>query len=209
MERFFDLPLSQRILAYGAVFLLVAALFWYLLYKPTAEQITLKQSRQSELEAEQATLKAKLKDPKKLQEDIAQVEARFKEATTQLPEEKEIPELLRQVSNLGRDSGLEITLFRQQAETLQDLHAEVPVEMAVRGGYHQIALFFEKVRHLDRIVNISDIGIKNPQMVDGRLQVDASFFATTYRFLTEEEQARIAKQKEEAAKKSGKGGSES
>ena len=74
--------------------------------------------------------------------------------------------------------------------------------MAVRGGYHQIALFFEKVRRLDRIVNISDIGIKNPQMADGRLQVDASFFATTYRFLTEEEQARIAKQKEEEAKKS-------
>jgi len=56
-------------------------------------------------------------------------------------------------------------------------------------------------------VNISDIGIKNPQMVDGRLQVDASFFATTYRFLTEEEQARIAKQKEEEAKKKGGKGS--
>ena len=160
-------------------------------------------------EADQAKLKTTLKDRKKLREDIAEAEARFKEATIQLPEEKEIPELLRQVSNLGRDSGLEITLFRQQTETLQDLHAEVPVEMAVRGGYHQIALFFEKVRRLDRIVNISDIGIKNPQMADGRLQVDASFFATTYRFLTEEEQDRIAKQKEEEAKKKGKSGSES
>jgi type IV pilus assembly protein PilO len=207
MERFFELPLSQRILAYGVVFLLIAGLFWYLLYSPMTEQITLKQSRQNELETEKASLQSKLKDRKKLQEDIAEVEARFKEATTQLPEEKEIPELLRNVSNLGRDSGLEITLFRQQAEVLHDLHAEVPVEMSVRGGYHQIALFFEKVRRLDRIVNISDIGIKNPQMVDGRLQVDTSFFATTYRFLTEEEQARIAKQKEEEAKKKGGNGS--
>jgi|SRR5581483_2866601 len=209
MERFFELPFSQRILTYGAVFLLLAALYWYFFYQPLIAQIDAAQSRQSELEAEQAALKHKLKDPKKLQADIAETEARFKEATTQLPEQKEIPELLRQVSNLGRDSGLEITLFRQQAETLQDLYAEVPVEMAVRGGYHQIALFFEKVRHLARIVNISDIGIKNPQMVDGRLQVDASFFATTYRFLTEEEQARIAKQKEEEAKKAGKSGGES
>jgi len=209
MERFFELSLSQRILAYGVVFLLIAGLFWYMFYSPTTEQIALKQARQSELEVEKASLESKLKDRKKLREDIVEVEAQFKEATTQLPEEKEIPELLRQVSNLGRDSGLEITLFRQQAEVLHDLHAEVPVEMAVRGGYHQIALFFEKVRHLARIVNISDIGIKNPQMVDGRLQVDASFFATTYRFLTEEEQARIAKQKEEEAKKSGKSGSES
>ena len=207
MDRFFELPLSRRILAYGVVFLLLAVLYWYFFYQPVVAQIEEKLNRQSELEAEQTKLKSTLKDRKKLSEDIAEIEARFKEATTQLPEEKEIPELLRQVSNLGRDSGLEITLFRQQAETLQDLHAEVPVEMAVRGGYHQIALFFEKVRHLDRIVNISDIGIKNPQMVDGRLQVDASFFATTYRFLTEEERARIAKQKEEEAKKKGGSGS--
>ena len=209
MERFFELSFSQRILIYGAVFLLLAALYWYVFYQPLVTQIDAARSRQSELEAEQAQLKSKLKDPQKLREDIAETEAKFKEATTQLPEQKEIPELLRQVSNLGRDSGLEITLFRQQTETLQDLYAEVPVEMAVRGGYHQIALFFEKVRHLARIVNISDIGIKNPQMVDGRLQVDASFFATTYRFLTEEEQARIAKQKEEEAKKAGKSGGES
>jgi type IV pilus assembly protein PilO len=195
------------VLAYGVVFLLIAGLFWYLRYNPLNEEIAVKQTRQNELETEKAGLQSKLKDRKKLREDIAEVEAQFKQATTQLPEEKEIPELLRQVSNLGRDSGLEITLFRQQAETLQDLHAEVPVEMSVRGGYHQIALFFEKVRRLDRIVNISDIGIKSPQMVDGRLQVDASFSATTYRFLTEEEQARIAKQKEEEAKKKGGTGS--
>ena len=207
MDRFFELPLSQRILAYGVAFLLLAVLYWYFFYQPVVAQIEEKLNRQSELEAEQAKLTSTLKDSKKLREDIVESEARFKEATTQLPEEKEIPELLRQVSNLGRDSGLEITLFRQQTETLQDLHAEVPVEMAVRGGYHQIALFFEKVRRLDRIVNISDIGIKNPQMVDGRLQVDTSFFATTYRFLTEEERVRIAKQKEEEAKKKGGGGS--
>jgi hypothetical protein len=43
--------------------------------------------------------------------------------------------------------------------------------------------------------------MKNPQMLEGRLQVEASFSATTYRFLTEEEQAQIAKQKEEEEKK--------
>ena len=79
--------------------------------------------------------------------------------------------------------------------------------MSVRGGYHQIALFFEKVRHLDRIVNISDIGIKNPQMVDGRLQVDASFFARLFKFFTERRRARIAKQKKKQRKKAGGGGS--
>lgn len=202
-ERFFDLSFSRRLLIYGGIVGILAFLFYFFSYLSTSTQIAEKQTRLHDLEAERAKLQATLKDREKLKSEIAEVEARFKQATTQLPEQKEIPELLRQVSNLGRDSGLEIPLFRQQPERLQDLYAEVPIEVAVRGGYHQIALFFEKVRHLDRIVNISDITVKNPQLTDNGLQVDASFFATTYRFLTEEEQAQIAKQKEEAKKKSG------
>jgi len=203
LERFFDLSLSRRFLVYAGIVGVIAFLYYFFSYLSTSTQIAEKQAHLHELEAERAKLQTTLKDREKLKAELVEVEARFKQATVQLPEQKEIPELLRQVSNLGRDSGLEITLFRQQPERLQDLYAEVPVEVSIRGSYHQIALFFEKVRHLDRIVNISDIAIRNPQLTDNGLQVNASFFATTYRFLTEAEQAQIAKQKEEAKKKSG------
>ncbi|MGE0825018.1 MAG: type 4a pilus biogenesis protein PilO [Candidatus Binatia bacterium] len=202
LERFFDLPFPQRLLSYGLLAIIIVGSYWYFLHAPVANQIVEQETKQQELETEQTKLSTAIKDRAALREALTEVEAQLKEATLQLPEEKEIPELLRQVSNLGRDSGLEITLFRQKGETLKDLHAEVPVEMAVRGSYHQVALFFEKVRELNRIVNIGDISMKDPEMRDGRLQIDAAFSATTYRFLTEEEQARIAKEKEEAQKKS-------
>jgi type IV pilus assembly protein PilO len=176
-------------------------LYYFFLYLPASASIDEKQTQLRSLATEKSKLLTSLKNREALKAEIAKIEAQFKEVTKQLPESKEIPELLRQVSNLGRDSGLEITLFRQQGENLKDLYAEVPVEMAVRGGYHQLALFFEKVRHLDRIVNISNISMKNPQMLNGQLQVEASFAATTYRFLTEEEQEQIARQKEEEKKK--------
>lgn len=200
-DQFFDLPFSRRVLIYGFVALLFVALYYFLLHLPGSATIIEKRNKIEGLEAEKIKLLATLKGRETLKAEIARVEAEFQEATRQLPESKEIPDLLRQVSNLGRDSGLEITLFRQQGENLKELYADVPVEMAVRGGYHQLALFFEKVRQLDRIVNIGDIAMKNPQMLEGRLQVEASFSATTYRFLTEEEQAQIAKQKEEEKKK--------
>jgi len=201
LDQFFDLPFSRRIFVYGFITILLVALYYFFLHLPAQATIGEKQTQLQTLGAEKVNLLAKLQKREVLKAEIDKIEAQFQEVTKQLPESKEIPELLRQVSNLGRDSGLEITLFRQQGENLKDLYAEVPVEMAVRGGYHQLALFFEKVRHLDRIVNISDINMKNPQMVDGQLQVEASFSATTYRFLTEEEQARIAQQKEEEKKK--------
>lgn len=201
LERFFELSYLQRLFSYGVALILIVAAGWYFIQVPLAQQIAAKETQQQELETEKQKLSSAIKDQKALREEVVNIEAQLKEATLQLPEEKEIPELLRQVSNIGRDSGLEITLFRQKGEIFKDLHAEVPVEMAVRGGYHQVALFFENVSHLNRIVNISDISVKNPEMRNGRLQVDAAFSATTYRFLTEEEQARLAKEKEEAQKK--------
>ena len=201
LDQFFDLPLSRRVLIYGLLILLSVALYYFLLHLPSSDSIVEKQTKIDTLEAEKVKLLATLKGRGALKAEIEKTEAQFKEVTKQLPESKEIPDLLHQVSNMGRDSGLEITLFRQQGENIKELYADVPVEMAVRGGYHQLALFFEKVRKLDRIVNISDIGMKNPQMREGRLQVEASFSATTYRFLTAEEQAQIAKQKEEEKKK--------
>jgi type IV pilus assembly protein PilO len=201
LDQFFDLPLSRRVLVYGFLTLLLIILYYFFFHLPGSALIVEKQTKIETLEEEKVKLLATLKGREGLKAEIQKIEAQFQEVTKQLPESKEIPDLLRQVSNMGRDSGLEITLFRQQGENIKELYADVPVEMAVRGGYHQLALFFEKVRQLDRIVNISDIGMKNPQMLEGRLQVEASFAATTYRFLTAEEQAQIAKQKEEAKKK--------
>jgi len=200
-EQILNLPPRQRFLIYGGGATLMVFLYTFLFYMPRSAEIATKQERILSLEKERAKLQASLKDREKTQAEILQVEGRFNEVKAQLPEQKEIPELLRQVSNLGRDSGLEVTLFRQKPETLHDLYAEVPVEMAVRGGYHQIALFFDKVRHLDRIVNVSDLSLKNAQPVDGQMYVEASFFATTYRFLSEEERERIAKEKQDAEKK--------
>lgn len=203
-DRILDLPASQRLLIYTGAAVLIVLVYAFILYLPRAKELADKQEQIHALKAERVKLEALLRNQERAKKAIAEVEGRFNQVKAQLPDQKEIPELLRQVSNLGRDSGLEVLLFRQKPETFQDLYAEVPVEMAVRGNYHQIALFFDKVRHLDRIVNITDTSLKNPQVTNGQMQIDASFSATTYRFLSEEERARIAKEKEEAGKKRGR-----
>jgi type IV pilus assembly protein PilO len=202
LDRIFALPPYQRFLLYSGIIVLIVLLYAFAVHIPRSREIADKEENIRNINAERAKLQKQVADRGKTQEEIAEVEERFNQVKAQLPDQKEIPELLRQVSNLGRDSGLEVLFFRQRPpEVFQDLYAEVPVEMGVRGGYHQIALFFDKVRHLDRIVNISDLSMKNPQMKNGQMQIDASFFATTYRFLSEEERERIAKEKETAQQK--------
>jgi type IV pilus assembly protein PilO len=201
LDRIFSLPPHQRRLLYGGIVVLIILLYAFTLHIPRSRDIADKEENIRNINAERAKLQRLVANREKTEREIAEVEERFNQIKAQLPDQKEIPELLRQVSNLGRDSGLEVLFFRQKPEVFQDLYAEVPVEMGVRGGYHQIALFFDKVCHLDRIVNVADISMKNPQMKNGQMQIDAAFFATTYRFLSEEERERIAKAKEAAQPK--------
>jgi len=112
-------------------------------------------------------------------------DAKLKEAIAQLPDQKEIPDLLSTVSSLGRESGLEILLFRQKAEVLQDFYAEVPVEMLMKGTYAQFTEFFNRVGKLNRIVNVKDISMKTPLVSEGRVVLSTSCTAVTFRFLSE------------------------
>ena len=200
-DRILDLPVGQRRLLYGGLAALTAIFYVFWFYLPRSQELAEIQQKVRDLDTEQATLQKTLANRAELDAEIVAIEAAFNQAQSQLPDKKEIPELLRQVSNIGRDSGLEVTLFRQKPEQLRDLYAEIPVQMSVQGRYHNIAMFFDKVRRFDRIVNIGDISLKEPRPVEGQITVDATFSATTYRFLSEGERERIAKQKAEAGMK--------
>ncbi len=203
-ERLFEVPRSQRLLLFGGILALILLLYTFFFHLPRAREIAGKEERISLLREERGKLSVRTEDLEKKRAEVAEVNARFQQVMAELPERKEIPGLLSAVSSLGRETGLEILVFRQKPEVYRDVYAEIPVEVAVRGGYHQVAVFFDKVRGLNRIVNVSGISLKNPQPDDGRMVLEASFVATTFRFLTQEERERLAKEKEEAQKGKGK-----
>ena len=117
----------------------------------------------------------------------------FKIVTKKLPEKKEIPALLSSVSQSGRDAGLEFLLFQPESEINQDFYAEIPVSMRVAGSYHNVALFFDKVARLSRIVNIDDIKMASTK---GNMDLITSCKAVTYRFVeTKPENASSNKKK--------------
>ena len=128
---------------------------------------------------------------------MAQLEGDLRKAVAQLPDTKEIPDLLSSISSLGRESGLEILQFKQRPEKFEEFYAEVPVDILVRGTYHQVAAFFDKVGHMARIVNVGNVNTKSPAKIEGEaLELDTACVAVTFRFLDEAERERIAKQKE-------------
>jgi len=200
LDRFFELESRQRLAVGIAALVLIFGAYWYFVYSGRRAEMVAVTAKIAEL-TEQRDAKLKLvSDMGKLQETVRELGAQLKEAEARLPDSKEIPDLLSSVSSAGRDSGLEVLTFRQRPEQLRDFYAEVPVDVTVRGNYHEVAGFFDRVGKLDRIVNVGDIVMQSPKREGDEMVVETLCSATTFRFLDEEEREQIAKEKAKKSK---------
>lgn len=195
LEGLENLEPSRKLAIAIGVPLLVLFAYYLLIVSPRTTRTAELSAHIDEMEQERDKKKFEAEQMPERQKEVDALDKQLKFALTRLPDEKEIPELLSSISNLGRDSGLEILVFRQLPETYQEFYAEVPVEMQVRGNYHQVAQFLDRVGKLDRIVNVSSIGLKAPKTVDESVQLDVTSRVTTFRFLSEAERQRLIKEK--------------
>jgi type IV pilus assembly protein PilO len=197
LDRILDMPVRQRVLLLVATVFLVFGGYAYLIYWPRGDEITEKEQTVESLRQDRDRKAALVANLPQAKQAVADLNAALKLAIAQLPDTKEIPDLLSGISAVARESGLEIQQFRQKPEVYQDFYAEVPVEILVRGAYWQVEAFFQRVSDLTRIVNMGNIGIKAPTLIESDpVKLQTSCAATTFRFLDEEERARIAKERE-------------
>jgi type IV pilus assembly protein PilO len=187
------------ILAGLVVFLLVIGYFY--VYLPGDDQVTKLAEEITGVRADRDKKKALSVNLPKLQKELQEWDAKLKAAVAQLPDRKEIPDLLSSLSTKARDAGLEILLFRPRAENFQEFYAEIPVDIVVRGGFFNAVTFFDEVGKLNRLVNIDNIDLKNPKVGGDQVALEISTLATTYRFLDEAERKKVAEEKAKAAKK--------
>jgi type IV pilus assembly protein PilO len=197
-------PPRQKLAALVVLALAVVFLDWTYFYGPRqgdlAELHQQAAQRRTELEGKKQKTDARASAEKELRD----LGAELKRAQARLPDQREIADLLSSVAASGRGAGLEITLFRQKPEVLHDFYAEVPVEMQMRGTYHDVALFLDSVKRLDRIVNVTNITLAKPRVAGDVVALEAACIATTFRFLDEAERQKLELQKKNDAKKAGK-----
>ncbi len=114
---------------------------------------------------------------------------RLDELREQLPEEKEISNLLKQVSDICTESGLDMLSWRpgQKAKHASGIVYEIPVSVTVTGTYHDFGKFLSNLTKLNRIVNVKNIQIGSPRMAQGRDLLQISFTASTFSIIPESE----------------------
>jgi len=196
-------PLDKRIVI--AIFVLIIVVpvvaFYFLHYTAKTEEIKGLENQAVKLQKEIAGAK---EAAAKLDEHLAEMEETerlFEEASVLLPQKKEIPSLLTNISALGTNSGLNMARFSPGKERKKEFYAEIPVSLKITGPYHNIGTFLYEVSKLDRIVSATNISLGSPKMERGEMLLGSSISLITYRFLEESEIAAQQPQKGKKGKK--------
>jgi type IV pilus assembly protein PilO len=195
LDDILERPTGQKAGALIGIVLAVVVLDWQYWYGPNQRDLADLSAQVAQKKADLDLRRNKTNARGEFERELRDLNAELKRAQARLPDQREIADLLSSVAASGRASGLEIVLFRQKPEVYHDFYADVPVEMQMRGTYHDVALFLDRVKRLDRIVNVSDINMKKPRIEGDRMMLDAACTATTFRFLDEAERAKILEEK--------------
>jgi type IV pilus assembly protein PilO len=188
LEKLEALDPKQRWMICGLAVVLLAGIGYYL-HSMNAESLenlgfAVEEMRQS-VQKHQAVA-TRLDD---LKARLAALDEALKVAITLLPETREIPELLTQISQLGLSAGLEFRLFKPEPEKPADFYAEVPVSLEILGYFHDLARFFDHLSKLSRIVNVTDIKIGLAKGSKETYTLTTKCLLTTFRFLEPQETA--------------------
>lgn len=185
----------QRIALCSGVFVLVVGGFGWLSIYPKFSDIQKLKTEIEDLDRKLTIAKRKAGQLDRYRKMLENAKVDFSIARKALPEKKEIPSLLTGISRAGKTSGLDFHLFNPGSEKKRGFYAEIPVDIKVKGSYHNVAIFFDKVSRLFRVVNITNIVMRKDKQSN---ILDMSCTAITYRFL---EEAAAEKSKAKKGKK--------
>jgi len=114
------------------------------------------------------------------QREVALLEARLEMLKRVLPPEKETPDLVRKLNNLASESNLRIKQFNPSAMIAREFYQEFPINIEVDGSYHNLALFFDRVSRLSRLVNAGGLKIVAKKEQTPLSTITANCVATTF-----------------------------
>ncbi len=145
---------------------------YLLVFQPTNRQIAKTKAENAAKQSELAILHEQasrsddlLAENEKIQQDIAAIEAR-------LPTNKEIDAIVRQVSDLAIESGLDAPLVSTDDPVRAALYMEQPINMTISGNFRGFYDFLRKLEKLSRLTRIHEMRIQRSDKINGHMRAD-------------------------------------
>ncbi len=174
-------PTPLKTLAAALLLLVVLATGYGLYLSPHLRQLQQVRHEETRLRQQFAIKARQVANLELYREQLASLRNSFEQLLRQLPGDSEVPGLLEDISRLGLGSGLAFEAIKLQPEVPRPFYVELPIQITVTGGYHDLATFVSGVAGLPRIVTLHDFQLRPLESGDpARLRL--SIEARTYRY---------------------------
>lgn len=157
-------PKVQKILMGVVLVGVVSYLYFGTTFFPFCYQV--RRAQITEKEEEFRKLSADLEKARQMVDQLAQLEAEYDRLHAQwevaqelLPSEQEMPDLLRKVTTAGNKAGVDFMLFQPGPPVVQEFYKTHPVNVRIRGGYHELGIFLSQLANMSRLVNVADLKV--------------------------------------------------
>lgn len=191
-------PVLPRAVILFSVFCAILAAAGWFGWKVQWEELEAKRKDEISLKEKWVEKKKQAINLDEYRRQLAEIDRSFGALLKQLPNKSEMEALLVDINQAGLGRGLQFELFKPGSEARRDFYAELPISIKLTGNYHDLGAFTGDVAKMPRIVTLNDIEVVVGK--DSTLVLTST--AKTFRYLDEEEMARLkAAQKKQGAKK--------
>ncbi len=176
-------PLSQQLLFIGALALLLAALDYALVYRHQAGRIARIAADIELVRLEEARLRAQLGRLPRLLKETATLR---RASLSRLPRGTGPSTPLETVSARAAMAGLEMIRFRPGAVRAVEHFTEIPMEVEVKGTFHDLLGLFDPLAGSPDLLNVTDLAIDALPAEDGRTMLRIALEMAALRLPAEE-----------------------
>ncbi|MBI5805347.1 type 4a pilus biogenesis protein PilO [candidate division TA06 bacterium] len=177
---------TQITLGLVVLSLAIAGLFYFLNFRPSGERLSQRKVKLDSLEAGIRLLDAAVSESTKFNMELKNMSKKLRQAEKLLPDEKDIPSLLRQITQAGIKTGIRFTAFKPGALTASPnakLSSVLTVDVSVTGSYSQLGDFMANLGILNRIVVPAKIKVlPNTDKNDKNKTLKADFVVKAFVF---------------------------
>jgi type IV pilus assembly protein PilO len=181
-EKYSFITNKQKLVGITLISVLFIAIFYIVFFKPNfieIDKLTIQVKTNTD---ELVKVRAAAKNLPVHQKELEDARNLFETTSVLLPKSQEIPNLLRNISDLGRSAGLDFISFVPGQEIPKDFYAEIPIDIKIKGPYHNLGVFLDKVSKLERIVSVNNIKTEKVEYEKNEILLHSNCRLITYRF---------------------------
>jgi type IV pilus assembly protein PilO len=190
LDRMLKAPLGAKIGVVAGLVVAITVLNYFVVgmnfggsISATEEGIRRTQQQQAQLDKEYIEKTAIANNLNQFRREKELLEQQLREALAELPEEKNIEDLLQLFQDRAIKAGLKIVSIEPRTPVTERFYAKLPIPMSVTGNYHEIATFFDALGRMRRIVNVSEVVLESPKDVNGKIILSGRFLVTAFMFV--------------------------